>query len=188
MLEQSRQDIELGRFISLILRHNPSAAGIKLDTHGWANVDELLKGMIHAGKTIDIERLERIVQENDKQRYIFDEKHMKIRANQGHSIKVDVQLLECVPPAVLYHGTASRFLESIRTVGITKQSRQHVHLSVDEQTAIKVGSRHGKAVVLPIDTYGMTQDGYKFYLSENNVWLCENIPWKYVITSHIRYV
>lgn len=182
---QSKRDIELGRFLSLVLRHNPAAAYIQLDTHGWADVEDLLEGCCRAGKRIDRETLERIVRENNKQRYRFNEEHTKIRANQGHSISVDVELRGAVPPTRLYHGTAVRFLESIRAQGITRQSRQYVHLSADVQTARKVGSRHGKPIVLPIDTGAMVQDGFRFYCSENGVWLCEKVPWKYVVECEI---
>ncbi len=124
--------------------------------------------------------LERIVRENNKKRYCFNDDKTKIRANQGHSLKVDVQLKIAEPPKVLYHGTSERFLENIKENGILKQSRQYVHLSNDKETALDVGRRHGKPVVLIINTEKMLNDGYGFYLSENNVWLCDNILWKYV--------
>lgn len=180
MIKQNNTDIELGRFISLILRHKPEAIGIKLDSKGWADVDELIRGINRAGKKIDMEVLERIVRENNKQRYSFNEDHTKIRANQGHSINVDVELKEEVPPDILYHGTATRFLESIKLYGIKKQNRQHVHLSADVETAIIVGKRHGKPVVLVIDTLKMREDGHKFYLSKNGVWLCGDISKDYI--------
>jgi putative RNA 2'-phosphotransferase len=180
MRKQNNADIELGRFISLILRHKPEAVGIKLDSNGWANVDELISGINKAGKKIDMEILERIVRENNKQRYSFNETHTKIRANQGHSINVDVELKEAIPPDKLYHGTATRFMESIKKNGITKQSRQYVHLSADKETATAVGKRHGKPIVLIVDTVKMRADGHKFYISENGVWLCGDISWKYI--------
>lgn len=183
---QDKKDIEFGHFLSLVLRHNPSAAKINLDSHGWANVEELLKGANQVGKSIDKKMLERIVQENDKNRYSFNEDHTKIRANQGHSIAVDIELEEKTPPDILYHGTATRFLGSIRKEGITRQSRQYVHLSSDYSTAIKVGSRHGIPVVLFIDAAQMFLDGYHFFLSENNVWLCKKIPSKYIQEDNKR--
>ena len=186
-MEQSKRDVELGRFLSLVLRHNPAAAGIRLDEHGWADVGALLSGCARAGKRIDRETLERIVRENSKQRYSFNGDHTKIRANQGHSIAVDVELREMQPPARLYHGTAARFLERIRAEGITRQSRQYVHLSADAETAYRVGSRHGAPVVLPLDTAAMAQDGYRFFRSENGVWLCEQAPWRYVLEDEIKY-
>ena len=178
---QNEKDVALGRFLSLVLRHQPDAAGIQLDAHGWADVDELLRGVIQTGRTIDRETLERIVRENDKHRYCFNEDHTKIRANQGHSIAVDVELRRAAPPAVLYHGTAARFLESIRRQGITRQSRQYVHLSSNPDTARTVGSRHGKPVVLVIDAAAMVRDGFVFFLSENGVWLCGEVLWRYVV-------
>lgn len=179
-VEQGQRDIALGRFLSLALRHRPEAAHITLDEHGWADVRELLEGCHRAGRDLTMEDLERIVRENNKQRYSFNDDHTKIRANQGHSVPVDVELRETEPPAVLYHGTATRFLESIRREGITSQARQYVHLSGDEVTAVGVGSRHGKPVVLAVDAAAMFRDGFVFYRSENGVWLCGAVPWKYV--------
>lgn len=173
-------DIRLGKFISLILRHNPEIIGIKLDEHGYADVDELIDGVNKSGKEIDFETLERIVRENEKNRYSFNEDKSKIRANQGHSIKVDLGLKEVIPPEILYHGTAERFLESIKEKGILKMCRQYVHLSKDKETAINVGKRHGKPIVACIDTQAMVKDGYKFYISQNKVYLCDDIKWKYI--------
>ena len=135
-MNQSNSDVKLGRFLSLVLRHDPHAAGITLDERGWADVNELLAGVNCTGRKIDIDTLERIVRENNKQRYAFNEDHTRIRANQGHSIPVDVELKEETPPQYLYHGTASRFLPSIQGEGIRKMSRQYVHLSGDFNTAM----------------------------------------------------
>ena len=178
-MDQSKNDVKLGKFLSLVLRHNPQAAGITLDEHGWADVQELLAGVQHSGRQIDIETLERIVRENNKQRYSFNADHTKIRANQGHSLQVDVELTAVKPPRYLYHGTAARFLSTIRQEGIRKMSRQYVHLSSDFQTAIEVGRRHGSPVVLTINAEAMAQDGVIFYRSENGVWLCEHVAPKY---------
>lgn len=186
-MPQSKKDVELGRFLSLVLRHNPAAAGIQLDAHGWAPVDALLAGCRRAGKPIDRETLERIVRENDKQRYRFNGDHTQIRANQGHSVPVDVELRQQEPPPVLYHGTAARFLPSLREQGITPQSRLYVHLSADLPTALRVGARHGAPAALPIDAQAMARDGHRFYRSENGVWLCKQIPWQYVQQERIRY-
>jgi len=185
-MNQNKNDVALGRFLSLILRHSPSSAGIVLDDNGWADVKELLSGVNRTGRKIDIESLERIVRENSKNRYSFNEDKSKIRANQGHSVEVDVELPEMRPPDVLYHGTATRFLQSIKESGITKQNRQHVHLSADVDTAIAVGKRHGKPMVLYINTAEMFADGHKFMLSENGVWLCDDTEWHYVgvLTEH----
>lgn len=184
-MEQSKNDVALGKFLSLVLRHHPEAAGVTLDEHGWADVDELLAGARSTGRKIDRETLERIVRENSKQRYSLNENHTKIRANQGHSIQVDVELRQANPPDVLYHGTAVRFLEGIKRDGITKQGRQYVHLSKDEATAISVGGRHGKPAVLRIDARKMAEDGVIFYLSENGVWLCDSVAWKYVLNKEV---
>ncbi|NBI66877.1 RNA 2'-phosphotransferase [Pseudoflavonifractor sp. 60] len=178
-MEQSKSDIRLGRFLSLVLRHDPGAAGIVLDEHGWADVKELLDGVNRSGRRMDMETLERIVQENNKQRYAFNESHTKIRANQGHSIGVDVELKQKQPPQYLYHGTATRFLPSIHREGIRKMSRQYVHLSGDFETALAVGKRHGIPVVVTVEAAAMARDGVVFYRSENGVWLCEHVAPKY---------
>ncbi len=180
-MEQSNSDVKLGRFLSLVLRHNPSAAGITLDEHGWADVEKLLVGVNRTGRKIDMSTLERIVRENNKQRYSFNENHTKIRANQGHSVQVDVELREVEPPRYLYHGTASRFLPAIQAEGIRKMSRQYVHLSGDFETAMAVGKRHGIPVVITIDAEAMARDGVTFYRSENGVWLCEHVEPKYFL-------
>lgn len=179
-MEQSRRDVALGRFLSLILRHRPSAAYIELDQHGWADVDALLAGCRRAGKPLTRPDLERIVRENRKQRYSFNDDKTKIRANQGHSLAVDVELPVVEPPAVLYHGTAVQFLDSICTQGLKPGSRQHVHLSEDKATAENVGARHGRPVVLTVDAAAMWQNGYMFYRSENGVWLCREVPRGYI--------
>ena len=178
-------DVSLGRFISLVLRHQPSAAGITLDNEGWADTDKLIKGVCATGRKLDTETLERIVRENNKKRYSFNEDKSKIRANQGHSIDVEIKMTESVPPDVLYHGTAVSFLESIKEKGILKMSRQYVHLSKDAETAVNVGKRHGRPVVLVIDTAAMHADGYVFRISDNGVWQSEDIPFSYV--KEIRY-
>lgn len=180
-MEQSKSDIRLGRFLSLVLRHDPGAAGISLDEHGWADVKQLLAGVNRAGRKIDMPTLERIVRENNKQRYSFNEGHTKIRANQGHSIGVDVELKQAEPPQYLYHGTATRFLTAIQKEGIRKMSRQYVHLSGDFETAMAVGQRHGNPVVVTIDAAAMARDGIVFYRSENGVWLCEHVEPRYFL-------
>lgn len=174
------KDVELGKFISLILRHKPQVIGITLDQNGWADTQELLAGINASGRYIDMEILERIVRENNKKRYSFNEDKSRIRANQGHSISVNVEMKEMTPPDELYHGTADRFLDSIREKGILKMNRQYVHLSADAETAKIVGKRHGKPVVLVIDTKKMAEDGYTFCLSDNGVWQSEDIKWEYV--------
>lgn len=180
-------DVKLGKFLSLILRHKPETIGITLDKNGWVDVKELIEKIKLSGRYIDMEILERIVRENNKKRYSFDEKKEKIRANQGHSIEVELNLKEMIPPTILYHGTATRFLESIREKGIIKGNRQYVHLSKDIETARNVGQRHGEAVILSIDIEGLKNIGHKFYLSENKVWLCDDIPSKYILWNKIIY-
>lgn len=180
---QTSSDVKLGRFLSLVLRHNPDAAGISLDEHGWADVQELLTGVRRSGRQINLETLERIVRENNKQRYSFNADHTKIRANQGHSLQVDVELTPVKPPRYLYHGTASRFLPAIQREGIKKMSRQYVHLSGDVQAAVEVGRRHGSPVVITINAEAMAHDGVTFYLSENGVWLCEYVAPEYFFTE-----
>ncbi|MDE7212381.1 MAG: RNA 2'-phosphotransferase [Lachnospiraceae bacterium] len=165
-----KQD-KLSIFLSLVLRHNPDAAGISLDEHGWADVEELLEGICKTGRKIDKEMLAEIVATDQKQRYSFNPEKTLIRANQGHSIPVDVELKEEKPPEILYHGTATRFLESIMKEGLKPMSRLYVHLSKDIETAKAVGQRHGKPVVLKVHSGKMHQDGRKFYLSANGVWL-----------------
>ena len=181
-MEQRNSDVKLGRFLSLVLRHDPGAAGITLDEHGWADVNELLAGVNRTGRKIDRVTLERIVRENNKQRYSFNGDGTKIRANQGHSLQVDVELKAAQPPKYLYHGTASRFLPAIQAEGIRKMSRQHVHLSGDFETAMAVGKRHGIPVVITIDAGAMARDGVAFYRSENGVWLCGHVEPKYFVS------
>lgn len=171
---------KLSVFISLILRHKPDVVGIQLDEHGWANVDELINGINNTGRNINMDILEEIVRTDNKQRYSFNDDKTLIRANQGHSISVDVELEEKQPPKYLYHGTADRFINSIMTDGLKPMSRLYVHLSKDEKTAMKVGKRHGKPIVLKIESEEMYNDGIKFYLSENSVWLTKYVDKKYI--------
>ena len=139
--------INTSKFISLILRHRPGIIGITLDEHGWADVQELISGINNSeGHTLDMETLEEIVRTDEKQRYSFNEDHTLIRANQGHSIPVDVELKEMVPPAILWHGTGE----------------------------------HGKPVIYEIDCRKMSEDGYRFYLSANGIWLTKSVPAKYM--------
>ncbi len=169
----------LSKFISLILRHHPEAVNIQLDEHGWADVEELIAGIKKTGKRINRELLEEIVRTDQKQRYSFNEDKTLIRANQGHSISVDVELKELEPPALLYHGTAVGFLDSIQKEGLKPMGRLYVHLSKDVETALNVGRRHGKPVVLKIRSGDMYRDGQLFYMSENGVWLTKRVDTKY---------
>ena len=164
-------------FISLILRHRPEAIGISLDEHGWADVDELIKGINKTDDyNIDMGILEEIVRTDNKQRYSFNEDKTKIRANQGHSINVDVELKEAEPPEQLFHGTGEKYVASIRKEGLIPKSRLYVHLSKDKETAEKVGARHGKPHIFFVHSGKMFRAGYKFYLSKNGVWLTKAVP------------
>ncbi|MBP5463540.1 MAG: RNA 2'-phosphotransferase [Lachnospiraceae bacterium] len=170
---------ETSKYISLILRHKPETIGIHLDEHGWANVGELLEG-IGKTHTISMEILEEIVRTDEKQRYSFNEDKTLIRANQGHSVPVDVELEEVAPPEVLYHGTGEKFRASIEQEGLKPKSRLYVHMSADTETARKVGMRHGKPVIFRIQARKMQEDGYIFYKSVNGVWLTNAVPAAYL--------
>jgi len=172
-------DKSTSKFISLILRHKPETIGISLDEHGWTNVEELIMGV---SKThhLDMETLERIVAEDEKQRYSFNEDKTLIRANQGHSIPVDVELPEVIPPDVLYHGTGLKYKDLIDVQGLIPKSRLYVHLSGDTEAATKVGQRHGKPIIYTVDAVAMHKDGYIFYRSVNGVWLTKAVPKKYL--------
>ncbi len=163
------------RFIALVLRHKPEAAGIALDEHGWARVDELSAGVSRT-RPMDRETLERIVAEDEKQRYAFNEDHSLIRASQGHSVRVDVEPEETAPPAVLYHGTGERSVPAILREGLRPMGRLHVHLSPDVPTALKVGRRHGTPALFRVDTGLMAEHGFPFWRSANGVWLTRFVP------------
>lgn len=179
--KSDKQLRNISKFISLILRHQPEAIGIILDEHGWADVQELIDGINRAdGHTLDMELLEEIVQTDEKQRYSFNEDHTLIRANQGHSISVDVELEEKVPPEILWYGTGEKYVSSIDAQGLIPKSRLYVHLSSDMETARKVGSRYGKPVIYEIDCHRMIEDGYRFFLSSNHVWLTKEVPVRYL--------
>lgn len=170
---------KLGQYLSLILRHKPEVIGIQLDEHGWAKVDELIAG-IRKTQFMDQTLLEKLVAEDEKGRYAFNDDKTLIRANQGHSIPVDVGLKEVQPPEVLWHGTGEKYVASIDREGLISKSRLYVHLSADFQTALKVGSRHGKPVVYAIDARRMHEEGYVFFLSVNGVWLTQRVPMAYL--------
>jgi len=174
----------ISKYLSLILRHKPSTIDITLDRHGWADINELLDGMNRVrGTSVTFEDIQEVVLNNDKQRFAFNDDCTKIRANQGHSIQVDVELKEMRPPNILYHGTSSSVMTQIMNDGIKSQSRLYVHMSTDTKTASNVGGRHGVPVVLTIDAEKMHEDGFKFYLSENNVWLTDFVPADYIKMS-----
>lgn len=170
---------ETSKYISLILRHKPETIGITLDEHGWANVDELIKG-VNKTHPLTMAALEEIVRTDEKKRYSFNDDKTLIRANQGHSIPVDVELEEMRPPRYLYHGTGEKYVPMIDTQGLIPKSRLYVHLSGDIETAIKVGTRHGKPVVYRILADRMAEDGLVFYKSINDVWLTRSVPVEYL--------
>lgn len=164
------------KFLSLVLRHAPETIDLVLDAQGWADIDELIAKAAAHGNRYTRESIARIVAESDKQRFRLSDDGQRIRANQGHSVEIDLALPSVIPPEVLYHGTATRFLAAIMREGLLKQKRQHVHLSVLLETAIKVGSRHGKPVVLVVNALAMHAAGHLFYLAENGVWLTDHVP------------
>lgn len=170
----------ISKLMSLILRHQPSVIGAKLDENGWLDVDELIEGINKKGIRLTMDSLMEVVETNDKKRFAFNEDQTRIRANQGHSVEVNVQLKEAIPPATLYHGTVEKFLHPILKDGLKPMSRLHVHLSADLETATKVGSRRGKPVILKVDTESMLNDKHVFYLSENGVWLTDVVPSEYI--------
>lgn len=169
-------DIKISKRLSFVLRHDPDAIGIKLDAQGWTPVRDLLAALRKDGMRLDEARLRYVVETNDKRRFTLSEDGQRIRAAQGHSIEVDLGLAPMEPPAVLYHGTAAASLDSIWASGILPKSRQQVHLSGDRETAMKVGSRHGRAVVLVVDAAGMAAAGHTFCRADNGVWLTDQVP------------
>ncbi|MDY0168476.1 MAG: RNA 2'-phosphotransferase [Thermoguttaceae bacterium] len=176
----NKEQVTTSKFLSLVLRHRPETIGVTLDDEGWIDVDRLLAACSRHGKAISREELDEIVRTNDKRRFAFSTDGLRIRANQGHSIEVDLGLVPIEPPELLFHGTVARFLPSIRREGLVRGKRHHVHLSPDAKTAHRVGGRRGRPVVLVIEAGRMSGDGYPFYRSENNVWLTESVPPGYV--------
>jgi len=179
MAKRERQ-ISLGKFLSKHLRHTPEEIGLTLDGEGWALVDELLERARAAGRGLTREELEEVVASNEKQRFAFDASGKKIRANQGHSISVDLALPPTAPPPILYHGTALHFLDSILQKGLIRGKRQYVHLSTTTETAEKVGQRHGRPIILIVRSQEMHEAGHLFFLSQNGVWLIESVPPAYL--------
>ena len=178
--EKRPDEVKVSKLLSLVLRHDPARIGLTLDGAGWASVEELLARLNAEGVAIDRPFLDHLVETNPKKRFAFSEDGRRIRASQGHSIAVDLGLAPIEPPALLYHGTASRFLAAIRVEGLKAMQRQHVHLSSDEVTATAVGSRHGKPVVLTVRSGEMARDGFRFFRSANGVWLVESVPVRYI--------
>ncbi|MFV3333433.1 RNA 2'-phosphotransferase [Pseudomonas sp. NY15437] len=170
----------ISKWLSLILRHSPESAGLTLDANGWANVDELLAQSARKGHRFDRAMLDEVVASNDKQRFALSEDGLRIRANQGHSVRIDLQLEPCEPPEVLYHGTVPAAMAAILADGLKPMTRQHVHLSADRETADRVGSRRGKPTILVVRSGQMWRDGHRFYRSANGVWLADAVPSTYL--------
>ena len=174
---KEKEKTNISKFISKILRHRPEIIGISLDEHGWADVEELIQGVRRAGHpAFDRAMLDEIVETNNKKRYSLSDDGRLIRANQGHSIPVDVELPKMTPPDILWHGTGECFLPSIREQGILHMNRLYVHLSLDEATAVQVGRRHGKPALLRVDAKRMDEEGFDFYYAVNGVWLTKTVP------------
>ena len=178
MLSKEKEN-QLSKYVSYILRHNPDEIGIILDEQGWTDVNAFIENS-QSKFVFSLEDLKQVVENNNKKRFQFSEDGKKIRAQQGHSVEVDLKLPNVKPPKELYHGTATRFLNSIKKEGLKPMSRHDVHLSFSKDTAIKVGERHGKVIVLLIDAERMYQDGYHFQCTANNVWLNKEVPIKYI--------
>lgn len=179
---EERRLERLSKFISMILRHKPQVIGITLDEHGWADVDELIKGINETGEEVEFSKatLETIVKTDKKQRYSVSQDKTLIRANQGHSIPVDVELEKKEPPKILYHGTGVKSVKAIQEQGLLPMERLYVHLSTDVETATNVGKRHGTPVIFKVNTEQMQKDGYDFFQSVNGVWLTKEVPAKYL--------
>lgn len=171
---------EKSKALTRWLRHRPDAIGLTLDKHGWADVNELFTKAAKAGVELTAAELIQLVNENDKQRFSFSADGQRIRALQGHSIPVDLQLPVKTPPPVLYHGTVAKFLPSIRKQGLLPGSRRDVHLSAAKETAVTVGARRGSPVVIVVDTYPLLRDGFAFRCADNGVWLISAVPAKYL--------
>jgi putative RNA 2'-phosphotransferase len=172
--------VSTSKFLSLVLRHQPELIGLSLDTNGWADLRELVRLAHASGHRLTVDDILVIVRSSEKQRFTLDSSGQKIRANQGHSVEVDLELQPVQPPAVLYHGTATRFLPSIHQSGLIKGARHHVHLSLDANTASAVGGRHGYPVVLTVFAEDMWRSGCVFYQSKNGVWLTDHVPASYI--------
>ncbi|MBC6989930.1 RNA 2'-phosphotransferase [Hymenobacter sp. BT491] len=170
------QAIRLSKFLSLHLRHRSEALGLALQAGGWVGVEELLAACIRKGQAISRAQLDELVRGSDKQRFAYDETGTRIRAQQGHSVAVDLELMPSEPPAELYHGTVAAAMPAIRGEGLRKMNRHHVHLSPDPETARRVASRRGQPVVLVVDAAGLYESGAVFYESGNGVWLVDQVP------------
>jgi len=176
-----KKNIDISKFLSYVLRHQPEAIGLSLGNEGWAIISDLILCSVKEGYTLDNNLLRNIVDSSDKKRFTISDDGLRIRAAQGHSIQqVNIAYTEKKPPDILYHGTASRFISAIREQGLIPLSRQYVHLSPDEDTAIQVGQRHGKPVVLKITALNMYEQGFKFFQADNGVWLTDTVPYRFI--------
>lgn len=172
--------VKISKYLSYILRHHPDKIGLQLGEGGWVSVNELLAACKKDQFSITRAELDEVVTNNDKQRFSFDSTGTQIRANQGHSVEIDLQLEARVPPAVLYHGTGHKSVKAILQEGLRKMSRHHVHLSADMAVAKSVGARYGRPIILSVDSAAMHQAGYTFYCSDNGVWLVDHVPAEYL--------
>lgn len=178
--------VKTSKFLSLVLRHKPGTIGLKLDENGWIEVAALLQAAQQHQRPISRAELDEVVSTNDKQRFSFSPDGLKIRANQGHSVSVDLELQPLTPPQILFHGTVARFMEAIQASGLCKMKRQHVHLSATQETALRVGTRRGQPVLLQVAAGKMQDAGYLFFQSKNGVWLTEHVPPIYIETLESR--
>lgn len=175
-----KQRTKTSKFLSLVLRHEPQRIGLTLDTSGWADVNDLLRGCSEQDLPMSRADLEEIVTTNEKKRFAFSDDGQRIRASQGHSIEVSLGYTPQKPPGVLFHGTASRFVNAILNEGLLKRDRHHVHLSTDVETAKAVGQRYGSPVILSVDTEAMIALGHEFFVSDNGVWLTDHVPAQFI--------
>lgn len=176
----NKNETNISKFLSLVLRHQPEIIGIQLDQNGWIDINELIEKINNYGIKLDRETLNNIVETNSKKRFAFNDTLDKIRASQGHSIEIELGYTNQKPPEILYHGTGERTVQSILNTGLQKQDRQYVHLSSDIETAVKVGQRHGKPFVFKVFAEKMYNDNYQFFISDNGVWLTDGVPVKYL--------
>ena len=174
--------VRTSKFLSLILRHKPEAAGIELSPEGWADVGELLAGMARRGHALGFADLVEVVEKNDKRRFAFNEDRTRIRAVQGHSRTVELGYASVPPPDRLFHGTVERFVAAIRSEGLVPGRRQHVHLSRNREIAEQVGRRRGEPVILTVDSAAMAAGGHLFYLADNGVWLTAHVPAAFIVS------
>jgi putative RNA 2'-phosphotransferase len=172
---------DISKFLSMVLRHNPQKIGIALDTNGWTDVHTLISKLNRKFPGFNLQTLEKVVAENNKQRFAFSPGRERIRASQGHSVQVELDYPPVEPPEFLYHGTVEKYLETIAKDGLQKMSRHHVHLSRDLETAIQVGNRRGKAIILQVKARDMYAAGHQFYCTPNGVWLTNFVPSEFLV-------